>query len=110
MADIDLGDLVVKLNGFFFPSESQRWPIIDFTKSLIQSLLKSIKKKMPNGSNMYHTSNEYRIGAAYLPTKNPMLAGYQYKLDFLYFQSHWIHCNCLGFGFFWRRKKSYKCI
>jgi len=43
MEDIDLEDLVVKLI-IFFPSESQRCPIIGFTKSLIQNLLKSIKK------------------------------------------------------------------
>jgi len=43
MADIDLEDLVVRLIAFV-PSESPRWQIIDFAMSLVQNLLKLIKR------------------------------------------------------------------
>lgn len=67
MVDIDLGDFVVQLIGFF-PYESPRWQIRDFTKWDFTSAWYQITGNRSKDAQwlQYHSSNGCKIGAAYL--------------------------------------------
>lgn len=56
---------------FVFPFESQRWPVMDFIKSLIQNLLKLIRKCTMAPICITPQMNAEQEQFTYLQNKNP---------------------------------------